>query len=137
MSKVVVTRRLLIATTMWATRRLLQAAASSSRNGKTSTGLFGLAVHPRPLPHLLSVYSSTLSDLAGLPPTAVYRQATEALTKHRIDVIKAASGEQGEAGGEAAVEKVEAELGLGVIEEVIKMAEEERTLVSKVGEWKS
>jgi NADH dehydrogenase (ubiquinone) 1 alpha subcomplex subunit 5 len=122
---------------MWATRRLLQAAAGSSRNGKTSTGLFGLAIHPRPLPHLLSVYSSTLSELASLPPTAVYRQAIEALTKQRIEVIKQASGEQGEEGAEGAVEKVEAELGLGVIEEVIRMAEDERALVSKIGEWKS
>jgi NADH dehydrogenase (ubiquinone) 1 alpha subcomplex subunit 5 len=126
-----------ILSNMWATRRLLQAAAASSRNGKTSTGLFGLPIHSRPLPHLLSVYSSTLSDLAALPSTAVYRQATEAITKQRIDVIKRASGEQGEEGGEAAVEKVEAELGLGVIEEVINIAEDERKLVAKVGEWKS
>ncbi|KAL9046428.1 MAG: hypothetical protein Q9214_000732 [Letrouitia sp. 1 TL-2023] len=53
------------------------------------TGLTGLFTHPRPRPHLLYLYTTTLSRLALLPPHSIYRQATESLTKHRLDIIRA------------------------------------------------
>lgn len=54
----------------------------------TPTGLTGLFTHPSPRSHLLLVYGSTLERLKGLPESSVYRQSTEALTKHRMNIIE-------------------------------------------------
>jgi NADH dehydrogenase (ubiquinone) 1 alpha subcomplex subunit 5 len=53
------------------------------------TGLTGLLTHPAPRSTLIYLYSSTLSKLQQIPETSVYRQATEALTKKRLEIIKA------------------------------------------------
>ncbi|ORY03648.1 ETC complex I subunit conserved region-domain-containing protein [Clohesyomyces aquaticus] len=53
------------------------------------TGLTGLLTHPSPRSKLLYLYSSTLDKLSKLPESSVYRQSTEALTKHRLAVIEA------------------------------------------------
>jgi len=55
----------------------------------TPTGLTGLTTHPAPRPALIYVYRQTLETLKQLPPTSVYRQSTEALTKHRLSIIEA------------------------------------------------
>lgn len=94
---------------------------------KASTGITGLAVHPDPLPALRSVYTATLSSLSSIPSTSVYRQATEALTKHRLSAVEGANGD---------VSKVEAQLEKQV-EQILEEAQGEQQLVSKVVEWKS
>ncbi|KAF2113337.1 NADH-ubiquinone oxidoreductase 29.9 kd subunit precursor [Lophiotrema nucula] len=52
------------------------------------TGLTGLLTHASPRSTLLYLYSSTLDKLAQIPESSVYRQSTEALTKHRLAVVE-------------------------------------------------
>lgn len=94
---------------------------------KASTGITGLAVHPDPLPALAGTYKSTQSLLSQIPETSVYRQATEALLKHRQAVIEKAKGD---------VALVEKELDMGQIEELLVSAKDEELLAGKMLEWK-
>ncbi|KAI9591293.1 ETC complex I subunit conserved region-domain-containing protein [Syncephalis fuscata] len=105
---------------MFATRRLFQAI-------KQSTSIHGLPVHPNPRPHLIEVYQKTLEALKPIPSSAVYRQATEALTKQRLNVIERVES----------VEEIERTLDAGQIEEVIEQAEDELNLIPKMIEWKA
>merc|ERR1711939_79164 len=92
----------------------------------------------RCIPTLLDLYKSTLSTLqTRIPQGVVYRQSAEAITQHRVGIIEKHAGSDGSQGGEQAVEGIEKELDLGRIEEVIKMAEGEKSLVEKMSEWKS
>ena len=52
------------------------------------TGLTGLFNHPSPRSALIYVYGSTLEKLKTLPEHSVYRQSTEAITKHRMQIIQ-------------------------------------------------
>jgi NADH dehydrogenase (ubiquinone) 1 alpha subcomplex subunit 5 len=52
------------------------------------TGLTGLFTHPSPRSTLLYHYTSTLDKLKQIPESSIYRQSTEALTKHRLQVIE-------------------------------------------------
>lgn len=73
------------------TSRLYAAVASASSNYLTPyapTGLTGILTHPHPRPQLLYIYTSTLHKLARLPAESVYRQSTEALTRHRLSIIE-------------------------------------------------
>jgi NADH dehydrogenase (ubiquinone) 1 alpha subcomplex subunit 5 len=54
------------------------------------TGLTGLFTHPAPRSRLVYLYSSTLEKLSQFPTSSLYRQSTEALTKHRLEIITAA-----------------------------------------------
>jgi NADH dehydrogenase (ubiquinone) 1 alpha subcomplex subunit 5 len=54
------------------------------------TGLTGLLTHPSPRSTLIYLYSSTLDKLQKMPESSVYRQATEALTRHRLAIVEAA-----------------------------------------------
>jgi NADH dehydrogenase (ubiquinone) 1 alpha subcomplex subunit 5 len=94
---------------------------------KASTGITGLAVHPEPLPALKSTYTSTLSLLSSLPATSVYRQATEAITKHRLALVDGANGDSA-----AAETSLEAQ-----VEVAIEEAKDEEKLVGKMIEWKA
>lgn len=98
----------------------------SPRPIKFSTGITGLPPHPDPLPILRATYTSTLHLLSNLPPTSVYRQATEAITKHRLQLVEKA-GED--------VKAVEGELGM--VEGILEEAKAEQALVGKMLEWKS
>lgn len=53
------------------------------------TGLTGVLTHPSPRPHLLYLYNRTLDQLATLPSSSIYRQSTEALTRHRLAIVAA------------------------------------------------
>ena len=53
------------------------------------TGLTGLSTHPAPRAQLLFLYGSTLSKLAQLPEHSVYRQSAEALTRSRLEIVRA------------------------------------------------
>lgn len=116
---------------MFPTLRLLQRT-------RLTTGIHGIPVHPHPLPHLLQTYRSTLSLLSKMPPQAVYRQAAEALTNHRIGIVQSHGGEveASSEANEAQIEKIEEAIGQGVIEEVVLQAEDEQRLAAKMLEWK-
>ncbi|KAJ1930174.1 hypothetical protein IWQ60_000499 [Tieghemiomyces parasiticus] len=93
-----------------------------------TTGLRGIEVHPNPRPVLLDLYRKTLSDLAThIPEHAVYRQATTAITQHRLNVVEQTED----------VAKIEEALNAGQIEEIIIAAEDELKLIPKMAEWKA
>lgn len=53
------------------------------------TGLTGLFAHPTPRATLCYLYASTLDKLKQFPESSLYRQSTEALTQHRLNIINA------------------------------------------------
>ncbi|KAI9658513.1 MAG: hypothetical protein M1831_003951 [Alyxoria varia] len=61
--------------------------SSSVLSANAPTGLTGLNTHPCPRPHLIWLYNSTLAKLSAFPETSVYRQSTEALTRHRLRTV--------------------------------------------------
>ncbi|OLY80476.1 NADH dehydrogenase [ubiquinone] 1 alpha subcomplex subunit 5 [Smittium mucronatum] len=94
---------------------------------KKTTGIYGINVVPNARPQLISVYKQTLDELKEkIPPHAVYRQATEALTAHRLSVVNKFED----------VTAIETELASGQIEQLLIAAQEELRLVSKMAEWK-
>lgn len=87
------------------------------------TGLTGLYQHPNPRPALIELYKRTLDFLqTGFPKESVYRQSVETLTKNRLKIV-----EENEI-----TEKIENEIGCGLIEEVIIQASEELTLAHEL-----
>ena len=74
---------------MRAALRLLANVRPQFLEAGTPTGLTGLNTHPSPRSTLLYLYSSTLDKLQQIPESSVYRQSTEALTKHRLKIIQA------------------------------------------------
>ncbi|MCJ1244941.1 hypothetical protein MMC30_002142 [Trapelia coarctata] len=52
------------------------------------TGLTGLFTHPAPRSTLIYLYSRTLDKLKAFPDHSAYRTATEALTKHRLQIVE-------------------------------------------------
>lgn len=95
---------------------------------KKTTGITGLKVHANPLPELIKTYESTLTTLSTLPPTAVYRQSTEALTRHKLNIVRGANGNVAEA---------EKQLNEGQIEESLEIAAFELSLASDLLKWKA
>jgi NADH dehydrogenase (ubiquinone) 1 alpha subcomplex subunit 5 len=55
----------------------------------TSTGLTGLRSRAAPRATLLNLYQATLDKLQAVPPTSVYRQSVEAVTRHRAELVRA------------------------------------------------
>ncbi|KAH7883628.1 NADH2 dehydrogenase [Phlebopus sp. FC_14] len=104
------------------TRPLLQQVV------KTTTGITGLAVHPNPLPELSQTYEATLSVLSSIPPTSVYRQGVEALTKHKLNIVQSANGD---------IASVETQLDEGQIEESLGVAKDELKLAQNMLDWKA
>ncbi|KAI9756702.1 MAG: hypothetical protein M1815_003067 [Lichina confinis] len=72
----------------------------------TPTGLTGLLTHSTPRSTLLYLYDTTLEKLKPFPESSVYRQSTEALTRHRRDIIESVKPE----GYDAWVERSKKEL---------------------------
>lgn len=95
---------------------------------KKTTGIYGLNVHPDPLPELIKTYQSTLTQLSSIPQTSVYRQGAEALTRRKLDVVEGVNGDIAEA------EKL---LNEGQIEESLDIAADELSLAAKILEWKA
>ncbi|KAJ7900397.1 ETC complex I subunit conserved region-domain-containing protein [Mycena olivaceomarginata] len=83
---------------------------------------------PGPPPALSQTYQNTLTTLSHIPPTSVYRQATEALIQKKLDIVNAANADI------AAAEKA---LDEGVIEESLLIAIDELKLASQMIEWKA
>lgn len=75
---------------MRAALRLLASVQKGARflEPGTPTGLTGLFTHASPRSTLLYLYSATLNQLKQFPESSVYRQSTEALTKHRMSIIE-------------------------------------------------
>ena len=75
--------------------RLLRAAAQSSKflEAGAPTGLTGLLTHASPRSSLIQIYKSTLAAVAQMPESSVYRQSTEALTRHRLAIVEKAQPE--------------------------------------------
>lgn len=104
------------------TRPLLQQVS------KLSTGIYGLAVHPNPLPELTKTYESTLTALSSIPEHAAYRQGTESLILRKLKIVQDASGD---------IAQVEKQLDEGEIEQAIEIAKDELNLVAMMTEWKA
>ncbi|CAI6337109.1 unnamed protein product [Periconia digitata] len=75
---------------MRAAARLLANVRSNRKflEAGAPTGLTGLKTHPSPRSALLFAYNATLDKLKQIPESSVYRQSTEALTRHRLKVIE-------------------------------------------------
>ena len=71
------------------------------------TGLTGLFTHPSPRSRLLYLYGLTLEKLKAFPESSVYRQSTEALTKHRMNIIEQVKPAGYEEWQKRAAEKIE------------------------------
>lgn len=96
------------------------------RSAKWPTGVTGLQHIPQPRNQLIQIYKATLTSLKDIPEHAVYRQAVEALTKDRLQIVE--STEDSNA--------IEAKIGQGLVEEVISAAENELVLLEKMKIWK-
>ncbi|ORY23375.1 ETC complex I subunit conserved region-domain-containing protein [Naematelia encephala] len=94
---------------------------------KASTAITGLAPHPDPIPALKELYRTNLNILSTLPATSVYRQATEALTKHKLSVVEKAGDD---------VQAIESEFGQ-IVEVSLEEGKSEQGLIGKMVEWKS
>ena len=71
------------------------------------TGLTGLFTHAAPRSNLLYLYGATLDKLKAFPDHSVYRQSTEALTKHRMKIIESIKPEGYDEWATKAAEKIE------------------------------
>ncbi|KAI9204145.1 ETC complex I subunit conserved region-domain-containing protein [Polychytrium aggregatum] len=102
---------------MFFSRVLRQAPAFST---KTTTGLYGLAVHPNPRPQLISLYKRIIHAVQRQPESAVFRQSVESLARHRLAIVEQ----------ENDIDKIETTIQAGQIEELIQQAEDELKLVN-------
>ncbi|KAL1740037.1 ETC complex I subunit conserved region-domain-containing protein [Schizophyllum fasciatum] len=109
------------------TARVLQATPTTTPL-KATTGQTGLKVHRNAIPALKYYYNETLSVLSAMPEGSVYRQGVEALTQKKLGIVNAANGD---------ITAAESQLEEGVIEESIKVAQDELSLAKKMLEWKA
>ncbi|KAG0418834.1 hypothetical protein HPB47_004560 [Ixodes persulcatus] len=77
---------------------------------KKTTGLTGLAVAKNPHYSLSILYTKLLRALQGIPESAAYRRYTEEIVKERMALVES----------EKDVAKLEAKIGAGQIEQVIR-----------------
>lgn len=73
-----------------ATRLYAAVRSSQYLEAGAPTGLTGLLTHGSPRSTLLYLYNTTLEKLQQFPESSVYRQSTEALTRHRLQIIETA-----------------------------------------------
>jgi NADH dehydrogenase (ubiquinone) 1 alpha subcomplex subunit 5 len=76
-----------------ATRLLARVKPQRLLEPGNPTGLTGLFTHPAPRSTLIYYYNSTLDKLKQIPESSVYRQSTEALTKHRLAIVESVKPE--------------------------------------------
>ena len=93
---------------------------------KPSTKISGLPVSERPREEALEVYNEILEKLKAIPEDANYRKIMENLAKERIKVIEEFTD----------VKRIELELGMIQIEEIIEEGRDELDLIPKMIEWK-
>lgn len=100
------------------------------------SGITGLAIHPKPFQALRETYGTTLQELKKIPSSAVYRQAAEAVTSHRLSLVEQAEASQGDA--EAQIAQFEQQIDEAhCIEEVVDAAQTELRLVQDMQKWKA
>ncbi|KAH9207745.1 ETC complex I subunit conserved region-domain-containing protein [Leptodontidium sp. 2 PMI_412] len=87
-------------------RQLAAVKPSRYLEAGTPTGLTGLFTHAAPRSTLLYLYSSTLDKLQAFPESSLYRQSTEALTKHRMAIVSAVEPEGYKAWSEKAKQTI-------------------------------
>ena len=93
---------------------------------KDTTGLAGYPVEPLWKKKLLSLYAQTLQDLHDIPESNPYRRSVESLCKHYSKIVSSTDD----------YEVVEVTVGLGQVEQMIRMAEKERDLIADFRMWK-
>ena len=99
-----------------------------SMSTKATTGIVGLKV----LDDAHNAYASKVREVlkavrVGIPADAGYRQVVEQVYEGHLKALEANAGD---------VEAVERALGLGQIEELYAVAEDELALIPKMREWK-
>jgi len=93
---------------------------------KKTTGLVGLAVEANPHEKLKVLYQKIAETLQLIPKGAAYREYTEQIVGERLDFVNK----------EPDIQKLEAKINSGQIEEVISQAKDELSLARKMLEWK-
>ena len=93
---------------------------------KVSTGLTGLPVHPDGATQLRMLYGKILRVLDKMPAEAAYRQYTAGIISERLDVVNKNPHN---------LEKLEATINCGQVEELISQAEQELMLARKMVKW--
>ncbi|GAC74866.1 NADH:ubiquinone oxidoreductase, NDUFA5/B13 subunit [Moesziomyces antarcticus T-34] len=109
---------------------------------KKSTNITGVEVAKSPLEQLESRYTQTLHVLKSMPEASVYRQATMALTQHRLDVVLGAKNEADKVRTqpeqlEKIYEQAEVQIDAGQLEQVLEQAQAEYKLAAKMVDWKA
>ena len=89
---------------------------------KTSTGIVGLEVVPNGRAVLMALSEKLLRMVAELPESAHYRKTVEEVYRTRLEACRQ----------HTEVEAIEAALGLGQIEELIKVAQDEEKLIPQM-----
>ena len=102
-------------------RRVAPAARPAAVRGfaKTSTGIVGLEVVPNGRAVLMTLSEKLLRMVAELPESAHYRKTVEEVYRQRLEACRQ----------HTEVEAIEAAIGLGQIEELIKVAQDEEKLI--------
>ena len=88
---------------------------------KQTTGLVGLPVQSEPREKLMAACENILTEVQGMPEDATYRQNVEAIYKYRLQVCK----------DQTDIKQIEETVGLGHIEELLSMANDELSLIPK------
>ena len=71
------------------------------------------------------MYHRIIHSLQRFPESSIYRTSTEALTKQRLNIVDA----EGVGNGPQDISSIETKIGGGQIEELIKQAEAELSLI--------
>ena len=95
--------------------------------GKRFTNMVGMAVAETPRSTLIELYTKTLTALGAIPQSSPYRQQVEQFTNERLELVNKTED----------VFALEKKINCGQIEEVIIQANDELTLVEKMGEWEA
>ena len=88
---------------------------------KQTTGLVGLPVQSEPREKLMAACENILTEVQGIPEDATYRQNVEAIYKYRLQICK----------DQTDIKQIEETVGLGHIEELLSMANDELSLIPK------
>jgi hypothetical protein len=101
---------------------LVGARGAARGFAKTSTGIVGLEVVPNGRAVLMALSEKLLRMVAELPESAHYRKTVEDVYRTRLEACQQ----------HTEVEAIEAALGLGQIEELIKVAQDEEKLIPQM-----
>ncbi|CAM9453716.1 unnamed protein product [Choristocarpus tenellus] len=94
---------------------------------KTSTGIVGLEVDVNARKNLISLQHQILEKIkVMIPPEAQYRIDVESISNYRLKVAEKYEDE----------EKIEEEINMGQLEELIEQGESELHLIEKYAEWR-